>query len=240
MPNIVKILRHGEREEHKKGSFGHDLQLTEKGRQEAFCLGQSMRDQLSFDIHTSPILRCVQTAEEILRGAGKGRIILSNVLGDPGPFVTDCTRAGPVFLEKSVEEIAQALVNQETLPGLSSLEKGANIFLSYISQVNHFPCLMISHDIIICLLACFLSKSKDVKGYMPGFLEGFSIEVITKLPRAQICAFCAGFGFLASCLWPTGYVNLQETKPAQKSSNLVSTDSFVITSITKNNCMVSL
>lgn len=176
MSNIIKILRHGEREKHKKGSFGHDLQLTEKGRQEAFALGQSMRDQIPFDIHTSPILRCVQTAEEILRGAGcKGRIILSSVLGDPGPFVTDCARAGPIFLEKSVEEIAEALVNQETLPGLSSLEKGADVFFNYLSQLQHFPCLMISHDIIICLLACFLAKSKDVKKHMPGFLEGFSV-----------------------------------------------------------------
>jgi len=48
--------------------------------------------------------------------------------------------------------------------------------------------------------------------------------------RVQIRAFLAGFGFLANRLWSIEYVNLRETNPAKKSSNLTSEASFAIPS----------
>ena len=178
--NSILILRHAHRKEHTQGSFGHDLELTEKGRQHSFCLGQLISNGPLIEIHTSPVLRCVQTAEEILKGANQKRqIVTSKILGDPGPFIADCKKAGPLFLERSIEEIAHALVNGRKLSGMRSLEEGARIFLNHIFQFKHFPCVMISHDIIICLLECFLLKSKNIKDHMPDFLEGFSMRMET-------------------------------------------------------------
>ena len=174
----ILILRHGHRQEHRAGSFGHDLELTEKGRAESFALGKLIPPHLLIEIHTSPVLRCVQTAGEILRGAHQNRqVTFSHILGDPGPFIDDCNKAGSLFLEHSMKEMAQMMMSGQTLPGMRSLKEGVSIFLDYVSQVKNFPCLMISHDIIICLLSCYFMKSKDVEYHMPDFLEGFSITL---------------------------------------------------------------
>jgi hypothetical protein len=61
----------------------------------------------------------------------------------------------------------------------------------------------------------------------PDDLQNFKArEGIAKPPRAQIRAFCVGFGFFATRLWPIGYVSLRKTKPTQKSSNLAHAASF--------------
>ncbi len=57
------------------------------------------------------------------------------------------------------------------------------------------------------------------------------LEGIAKLHSRQIRAFFAGFGFLAKCLWPKGYVTLRETEPTKKSSNLSREASFAIPSL---------
>ena len=59
-------------------------------------------------------------------------------------------------------------------------------------------------------------------------------NVLRKLQNSiwgQICPFSAGFGFLANRLWPIGYVDLQEIKPALKSSYLARKASYATPSI---------
>ena len=50
-------------------------------------------------------------------------------------------------------------------------------------------------------------------------------------PAYHRAPFGIGFGFLANRLWPIGYVDLQETKPTPKSSNLASKASIAIPSL---------
>ena len=58
-----------------------------------------------------------------------------------------------------------------------------------------------------------------------------SLEGIAKLHLGPILRFLNWFGFLASRLCPTGYVNLRETEPMQKSSKPVSKARFAIPSL---------
>ncbi len=176
MSRIV-VIRHGHREKYKHQSFGNDVELTMEGKAASSTLGSAMKRVPLGEVHTSPLTRCVQTAQELLKGSGqKSNIISSKVLGDPGPFIIDPIQAGPLFLQHSLQDMALAIVKGEKLPGIRSLEEGGLLFLNYISQVKRFPCLMISHDIIICLLLCFFFKSKEVNNYMPDFLEGFTMN----------------------------------------------------------------
>lgn len=170
------LLRHGHREKHQKNSFGNELPLTLEGKQTSFSLGQSIGELIIGECHTSPLLRCVQTAEKILEGSNQNyEIKYSNVLGDPGPFISDPVEAGPLFLETPLESIAQAIVDHQKLPGMRTLEEGSHIFLRHVLQVDKFPCIMISHDIIISLLCCFFFKSDNAQEFMPNYLEGLSI-----------------------------------------------------------------
>jgi|CXWL01.1.fsa_nt_gi hypothetical protein len=174
----VTVLRHSHRPTLDQNFFGNDLELTLKGKRAARILGRSFAQIPLGEVYTSPILRCVQTTEEFLKGAGQtSSIFMSKLLGDPGLFVADAKLAGPVFLENTIEKIALAIVNGQTLPGMRPLAEGGKLFLENILQIKCFPCLMITHDIVICLLCCFFFQSKDVQKYLPGFLEGFSMKI---------------------------------------------------------------
>ncbi len=176
--NNILVLRHGHRQEMNRGSFGEKLELTSEGKKTAQMLGRSLSTIAFGEIHSSPILRCVQTAEAWRQGSEQDiKVYLSKVLGDPGPFVSDASQAGPFFLENSLEHIAQLLVDGNTsIPGMRSIEDGATLFINHALSVNRFPCLMITHDIVICLLCCYFFKSRDVQKYLPGFLQGFLLE----------------------------------------------------------------
>jgi hypothetical protein len=139
----ILVIRHGHREEHRSGSFGNELTLTEEGKQTSFAFGKYLENIPLGEIHTSPILRCVQTAEELLKGAHQELSLSSStVLGDPGPFILDPERAGPVFTQRPLLEIAQAIAAGKTLPGIRSLEEGASLFLQHLVQET----LSLSHD----------------------------------------------------------------------------------------------
>lgn len=174
----VIILRHAHRSPFLPKSLGNDVKLTVKGKREARMLGRSFAQIPLGKVYTSPLRRCIQTIEELLKGAQQAPpIIQSKMLGDPGLFIEDPQQVKTIFLENTIQEIAQTIVNGQTLPGMRSLAEGGKLFLESVRQIKCFPCLMITHDIIICLLCCFFFRSKNVQKYLPGFLEGVSIEL---------------------------------------------------------------
>ncbi|NGX38376.1 MAG: Lipopolysaccharide core heptose(II)-phosphate phosphatase [Chlamydiae bacterium] len=174
---IFILLRHAEREDFQKNTFGDMTPLTTRGKDTAQMLGKKF-SQVPIDaIYTSPLLRCVQTANEFIKGLGnKCPIHFSNILGDPGPFIRDPEKAGSVFLETPLPEILQAIAGGKRLPGMRSMEEGCKLFLDYTKKMNTRVSLMISHDSIISLLGAYFFKDKEVLNYIPGFLEGFRFE----------------------------------------------------------------
>jgi len=73
---------------------------------------------------------------------------------------------------------------------------------------------------------------------LPVASKGLRREHLAR-PAYHCAPFGAGFGFLANRQWPTGYVDLQETKPTPKSSNLASKASFATPSYKKNTIKIN-
>jgi len=177
-PHIL-ILRHGDRQEIPSGSFGNELLLTAKGRKSSLSLGKKLAHIRWAQVFSSPLIRCQETAEQFLKGAGQSLpVILTPLLGDPGPFVLDPDLAGSMFLENAPYKIMQKILAAEHVPGMRTLEDGVKLFIDYLKTLTHFPCLMISHDIIIALLQSYFFKSIPHK--FPDFLEGFWLQVDEK------------------------------------------------------------
>lgn len=172
----VVILRHGHRQKIPTGTFGHDLTLTEKGKKASLLLGKQFADVRWGSVHSSPLIRCQETAEHFLKGAAQELPInLSPLLGDPGPFVFDKEKAGAVFLKTAPSKIMQKLLDRETVVGMRTLEEGGRLFADYLKTLTSFPCLMISHDIIIALLYAYFFKSNSRK--LPAYLDGFFLDM---------------------------------------------------------------
>lgn len=179
--NEIIVIRHAHRMEAKLGSFGNESGLTTEGAQAALSLGQTMKNTKLGEVHTSPVFRCEQTANLILSGALQNPpVFYSQNLGNPGVFIENPAYAESAFLHFSPHQIAQKIADGETIPGMRSLTNGGECFLEYTLGVKKFPCLMITHDIIICLLCCFFFQSKEAAKYFPDFLKGFSLNTESK------------------------------------------------------------
>ncbi len=168
------IIRHAHRSDIPKGQFGNELPLTDEGKRTSESLGEELKHIKWAAIHTSPLLRCTQTADHFKEGTNQQiPIIPSKVLGDPGPFIADPEKAGPLFLENTLDQIKIRLVRSERLPGFHSLEEGVHLFMAHLKTIRSYPCLLISHDLIISLLCSYFLK---IDTPFPAFLDGFCIS----------------------------------------------------------------
>ena len=71
MSRTLLLLRHAERPPIPPGTFGNDLEITPAGRREAEALGRALaQGEPVAGVYSSPVLRCVQTAEAMAAGAG--------------------------------------------------------------------------------------------------------------------------------------------------------------------------
>jgi hypothetical protein len=183
-PQAIVILRHAHRYTQTKGTFGNKQPLSQQGKREAFYLGKQLSTIPWKELHTSPLIRCVQTSEQFLKGFSQSiPIIPTKILGDPGIFIDDSQIAGSHFLDRPWSEIAQDIIQEKPLPGIRSIKEGCQLFMNYVLNLSQFPILMITHDIIICLLCSYLFSSNDASKFIPNFLEGFCLS----LDSSTIC-----------------------------------------------------
>ena len=172
------VIRHAEREGIPTGEFGVDVPLTVAGITEAERLGEALRSfREHFTVVSSPVPRCVQTGEAILRGADcPGGVALDRRLGDPGPFVVDTDAGGPLFLELPVPEIVRRQLQQaEPLPGMRPTPDGVEILLSLTAEQleSHGRLsVYITHDAILAVLVASLFRLPLEEAGWPAYLEG--------------------------------------------------------------------
>ncbi len=175
--DVSLIVRHAERQTIPVGEFGVDVRLTPDGVAEAEKLGRvlSVREQAT--VVSSPVPRCVQTAEAILRGGGwPGSLTQDRRLGDPGPFVVDPEVSGALFLELPIAEIARRQLSNPIPPaGMRSTCEGVTIFLGLVTgnlrrqgRLNVY----VTHDVVLAVFLGRLFHLSIDEIHWPGFLDG--------------------------------------------------------------------
>lgn len=180
--NVALILRHAEKQVKSKISDERSISLTKKGRLEAEKLGRTLID-FGYNIDllkSSPLGRCVETCEAIARG-GKFKldIILSNNLGDPGPFIYNNKLAGKNFLDYSVEEVVHRQLNGEIMPGMRHVEQGVKILYEEIMEdMGDFKGLgvYVTHDAILAPFMGYLTGIPITKENWFGFLDSIFLS----------------------------------------------------------------
>lgn len=173
---VALLLRHSVRDHLPPGDAGHALPITNVGRRLARELGEILRGRLR-TLHTSPLSRCVQTAEELRDGVGEDRSIETDrLLGDPGVYVIDGQRAWSNWERLGHEGVMRHLVSEsDALPGMARPDEAARLLVSHMLAVaGEEPGVhvFITHDSLVTATAArILGQPLGVDDW-PWYLEG--------------------------------------------------------------------
>ena len=175
--DVALVIRHAEREDIPAGTFGHEVNLTADGNRAAEQLGAALSEKGTLSVLSSPVPRCVQTAQAILRGArSSAEVATDRSLGDPGAFVVDAEAAGPLFLGLPIPEIAHRQLEDEMpLPGMRPTSEGVEILLNLAASPlgeNGRLHVLVTHDIILSVFVASIFQSSVEEAGWPGYLEG--------------------------------------------------------------------
>lgn len=173
------LIRHGDRDKIPSGSFGNEILLNEKGIQNALKFGESLASMKINKILTSPVGRCVQTAECIAQGYGKSiEIIETTALGDPGLHIIDEKIAGEFFLHNGFDEMYSRFVNEIEIPGVPKASEFNRSFTNHLVENTNQNGLTIfvTHDMLIAFYHFSLNKTIYTKDNWIKFLSGLLLK----------------------------------------------------------------
>ena len=175
--DVSLVIRHAEREEIRAGTFGHDVRLTAQGFRAAEQLGRALSERKTVTAISSPVPRCVETAQQILHGAGSSsEVVTDRRLGDPGAFIIEPEIAGPLFLELPIPEIARRQLQDDApLPGMRQTSEGVEMLLDLVTSplCNEGRLhVFVTHDIILSVFVASIFRWSLEEIGWPGYLNG--------------------------------------------------------------------
>ena len=173
---VIMLMRHSVRGPLPSGEAGNSVPITEEGWRLGRELGAMLGGRLK-TLHTSPIPRCVQTAEALRAGAGTALPIISDrLLGDPGVFVLDGRRAWENWQTLGHEGVVEHLVSKdEPLPGMARPGEAARFLLHHMLAVGgEVPGIhvFVTHDSLVTATAARLARIPFSQEDWPRYLEG--------------------------------------------------------------------
>lgn len=178
------LVRHAERGAIPSGSFGDDVPLTTRGRTQARALGVALGSRLG-RVVTSPVPRCVETADGIIEGAANARSVETDVrLGAPGVWVVDARALGDVFLTEGPRAVVRRQL-AGPIAGLRDLRVGAGLLLDLVARGptrDELVDVFVSHDAVIAPFLGYLLEATDTDSLWPDFIEGVWFQRNTPTP----------------------------------------------------------
>lgn len=191
--SVMLFTRHSIRElVNGQGLAGYDLQLTSEGRELAFTWGEYLTENSGRSLEkciSSPIQRCVETAELMLAGAypvqnetsPQIEILHQPLLVEPGSFVVDIETAAPYFRKQGAVGFINSFV-QNALPGMKHPIDGVAdvlelLYNSHLAQSGKLSQpslnLAVSHDTILAAFIAVISGHFQVEQKdWPEMMEG--------------------------------------------------------------------
>lgn len=173
---VAVLLRHSVRGDLPSGEVGNEVPITETGAQLARELGMLLRGKLK-SLHSSPILRCMQTAEAIKRGASfRAPVEPDRCLGDPSVFVLDGQIAWSNWERLGHEGVMRHLASEAVaLPGMANPGRAARCLVQHmLAMTQDEPGfhVFVTHDTVVTATVAQLINRPLGPYDWPWFLEG--------------------------------------------------------------------
>lgn len=174
---ISLLLRHADRDNIPQGSFGNEVLLNEKGKQNAQSFGEQLIERKISRIFTSPVGRCVQTAEFITKGYGSSiEIIETTALGAPGLHIKDENIAGEFYLQYGFDEMYKRFMKGEEIPGMANVDELNYGITNFIKQnsIENETTVFITHDMLIAFYHFSINKKVYSKDNWINYMTGLT------------------------------------------------------------------
>ncbi len=176
---ISLLLRHSDRDDIPKDSFGNEILLNEKGQHNAQKFGESLAKTKINKIYTSPVKRCVQTAEFIAKGYGRSlEIIETTALGAPGLHITDEKIAGDFFLQYGFDVMYSRFIQGLEIPGIPSINELNHKITTFLKEntTQNGRTLFITHDMLIVFYHYSINKKVYTKDSWVNYMSGLTFK----------------------------------------------------------------
>jgi len=175
------LTRHSIREQPDNQFADGSVPLTDEGRELAYAWGQHIERPFGA-LYTSPIGRCVETAEYMLAGSTEAKtstLILppekTTVLVEPGCFVTDINLAGPHFFRLGARGFINTYLS-DRVPGVLTPAAGLSKLATYLYHHHGSKdtvAVHVTHDTILAaFVSALLGKQHIQPSDWPWMLEG--------------------------------------------------------------------
>ncbi len=200
---VALLVRHSVRDHLAMGDAGYLQPITDVGVTLARDLGAILGDRLR-SLHTSPLTRCIQTAEALRVGASlEIPIVIDRLLGDPGVFVLDGKLAWSHWEQRGHKGVVAYLVSgQELLSGMADPDAAARFLVQHmLAAAGKEPGIhvFVTHDALVTAAAARLLGEQLTPMDWPWFLEGalfwreggsVSVAYRDKPQRRRLTALC--------------------------------------------------
>jgi broad specificity phosphatase PhoE len=178
--NMAILIRHSERNHIPDGVHDIVTPINAQGEIIAVELGAKLRTFDRIKIISSPVKRCVQTGNAIMKGFGvQSEIGLSSLLGEPGPFVFDCEAAKEHFVKMTCKTVVETQIAHKQLAGIRPIEEGSDMLKNYIvaelqaNKPNNIL-VFISHDAILAPFIFQYTGEKFNHKHWIDYIDGVS------------------------------------------------------------------
>ncbi|MCK2088600.1 histidine phosphatase family protein [Thauera aromatica] len=173
---VCVLLRHSVRDALAPGDIGYAHPLNALGEELACRFGAALRGRLR-TVHSSPLQRCLATAELLRAAAGaEGAVVEDRFLGDPGAYVVDAALARHNWETLgSAGIMARMAAGGPGLPGTRPPDEGARILLAHmLDTAGAVPGVhvFVTHDILLAITAARLVGPPRGVPRWPRYLEG--------------------------------------------------------------------
>lgn len=172
---IIGLLRHAERPAIPAGEWGTDLGLTSEGELSCQLLANKLKPHLT-EVYSSPLKRCTQTAAILASLAKHSAVTTSQLLGDPGVFISNPALTENYFLQYSADSIAKHLLDENINPPgfCCSTPEAVLQLIDFMLNAATRPgiTLFVTHDSILSIVLGYLFEDISLDTLWPDYLEG--------------------------------------------------------------------
>lgn len=173
---VSLLLRHSVRDPLPPNDVGYTLPITAAGLRLGRELGRKLGGRLR-SLRSSPVIRCLQTAEALREGAGIDmQIVPDQMLGEPGAYVIDAPLAWTHWQSLGHEGVMQHLVTaREALPGMAPPDEAARGLVQHmLTMAAGAPGVhvFVTHDLLVTATVARMSGRALEREAWPWYLEG--------------------------------------------------------------------